>query len=222
MGMLKEVLEKLQNRDGGQTSFDPASLNDAVAMQTAWTPAKRGGANFQTHRLVNVNPDRLEFRASAGAKLLYLGFVLVGAGVLIFFLLVNLTSDAFSFTMETAMPLVVGLVLAAAGGCLFHFGTAPVVFDKNKGSFWKGRKAPAEAFDSRSLKYVVELEQIHALQLISERCRGNKSSYYSYELNLVLKNSRRINVVDHGNREKLREDTAILSVFLNRPVWDAT
>ncbi|MDP6491172.1 MAG: hypothetical protein QGG69_05335 [Kiritimatiellia bacterium] len=58
-------------------------------------------------------------------------------------------------------------------------------------------------------------------QLLSEYCRSDKSSYYSYELNLVLQDGSRINVVDHGNKTKLREDAATLSEFLGRPVWDA-
>ena len=65
------------------------------------------------------------------------------------------------------------------------------------------------------------LEDIHALQLISEYCRGSKRSYYSYELNLVLRNGRRINVMDHGDSEKLREDAKTLSQFLEKPLWDA-
>jgi hypothetical protein len=51
---------------------------------------------------------------------------------------------------------------------------------------------------------------------------GNKNSYYSYELNLVLDDGSRINVVDHGNLDRLRSDAQTLSRFLDKPVWDAT
>ncbi|MGD9320846.1 MAG: hypothetical protein PVH99_12810, partial [Desulfobacteraceae bacterium] len=50
---------------------------------------------------------------------------------------------------------------------------------------------------------------------------GSKRSYYSYELNLVLRDSKRTNVMDHGDYEKLREDAQTLSQFLEKPVWDA-
>jgi hypothetical protein len=66
------------------------------------------------------------------------------------------------------------------------------------------------------------LSSIHALQLLSEFVSGSKNSYYSYELNLVLDNGSRINVVDHGNLERLRADASTLSQFLDKPVWDAT
>jgi hypothetical protein len=41
----------------------------------------------------------------------------------------------------------------------------------------------------------------------------------SYELNLVLKDGRRINVVDHGGADKIRTDAATLADFLGVPVW---
>ena len=66
------------------------------------------------------------------------------------------------------------------------------------------------------------LSSIHALQLLSEFISGSKNSYYSYELNLVLHDGSRINVVDHGNLERLRSDASTLSQFLGKPVWDAT
>ena len=88
--------------------------------------------------------------------------------------------------------------------------------------FWKGRKAPNEVLDIHALKNACKLEDIYALQLIAEYVRGNKSSYYSYEMNLVLKDGNRLNVVDHGNQTKLREDAQALATFLKVPVWDAT
>jgi hypothetical protein len=57
---------------------------------------------------------------------------------------------------------------------------------------------------------------------LSEFVSGSKNSYYSYELNLVLDDGSRINVVDHGNLERLRSDANALSQFLDKPVWDAT
>jgi hypothetical protein len=56
---------------------------------------------------------------------------------------------------------------------------------------------------------------------LTEYVSGNKNSYYSYELNLVLNDGSRINVVDHGNLKQLRSDTQTLSQFLGKPVWDA-
>ncbi len=201
--------------------FDPSSFNDPIAMQTKWTPAKGGGASFRTHKLVNINSYRMEFRVSAGAVVFYLMFLLMGLSVMIIFSIANFSANDKPPFIAIIMPLSVGLVFTIIGACMLYFGTAPIVFDKQKGFFWKGRKAPDEVFDKTTIKHFTELENIHALQLISEYCRGNKSSYYSYELNLILKDGNRINVVDHGNQRKLKEDANTLSAFLEKPVWDA-
>lgn len=219
--MFRDLIKKIKNMAGDRVSFDPSSIDDPLAMRTDWRPAKGGGANFRTHKLVAVNSNRLEFRASTGAKLFYLVFLLVGVGVLTGFSFIKLSSEGFSFSMDTILPLLFGFIFAGIGGSLLYFGTAPIVFDKRKGYFWKGRIAPDEIFNKNALKHFTELEHIHALQLISEYCRGNKSSYYSYELNLVLSDGKRMNVVDHGNQNRLRDDAATLADFLKIPVWDA-
>ena len=219
--MFKKLLQKLQSLASHHSTFDPSLLDDPIAMQTDWSPLKGGGANFRTRKLVEASFNRLEFRATVGAKLFCLVFLLLGVGVLIGFSGSKLSSEGFSFDMHTIIPLLVGLTFAVTGSCLLYFGTVPIVFDRQRGFFWKGREAPDEVFSKRAPKYCARLHDIHALQLISEYCRGNKNSYYSYELNIVLENGKRINVVDHGNQNKLREDTARLSAFLGKPVWDA-
>ena len=219
--MLRKLMQKLANlQDAGET-FDPTIFGDPIAEQTEWAPARGGGANFRTHKLVEVSSDRVEFRAAAGARVFYLVFLIIGLAVGIGFSFVQISSGTFGLNVESIMPPAIGLVFAVVGGCMLYFGTAPIVFDTRKGYFWKGRKAPDDVFDKRTLKHFAKLDSIHALQLISEYCRGNKSSYYSYELNLVMEDGSRMNVVDHGNQAKLREDAQTLSTFLDKPAWDA-
>ncbi len=221
--MFKKLREKLRSLDANRVTFDPSQLDDAIAMQTDWTPAKYDGASFRTHRLVEVDSNRLEFRASGEAKWFYLLFLLVGTGMLVGFCVYSLSTGGFSFDRNAILPLSIGFVFTIFGGCLFYFGTAPIVFDKRKGYFWKGRKAPDDVFDRTVIKHLAELEEIHALQLISEVCSGSGDGgiHNSYELNLVLKNGKRINVVDHGKEIVLRQDAETISAFLEVPVWDA-
>jgi hypothetical protein len=119
------------------------------------------------------------------------------------------------------IPLFLSLIFTALGAYLLYTGTSPIVFEKGRGVFWKGRKGPDEAIDSRDTRNFVRLDHVHAVQLIAEYISG-KSSYYSYELNLVLEDGKRIPVVDYGNLGKIREDARTLALFLGRPLWDAT
>lgn len=67
------------------------------------------------------------------------------------------------------------------------------------------------------------LRDIEALQVIAEtirtRSKNTTRSFTSYELNLVLHDGERLNVMDHGNRKKFAADTELISQFLNLPVW---
>ena len=62
---LREKMQQMKEMMGRETT--PLDLNrfgDPLATQIEWTPAKRGGTNIKTHSLVQVEPNRIEFRAS--------------------------------------------------------------------------------------------------------------------------------------------------------------
>lgn len=219
--MFEKMMQKLSMMTATPVPFDPARFGDPVALQTEWTPAKRGGSSFRTHRLITAGPTRVEFRASAGAKVFYLLFFLVGLGVFAALAASWFSGAEGSFDMGLLIPLLLSLIFMAVGGYLFSTGTAPVVFDKGRGVFWKGRRGPDEAMDSRSTAGFVRLDHVHALQLVAEYISG-KNSYYSYELNLVLADGKRVNVIDHGNLDRIQADAKALSLFLGKPLWDAT
>ena len=219
--MFEKLMQKLRMLTAAPVPFDPARFGDPVALQTQWTPAKRGGSNFRTHTLITAGPTRVEFRASAGAKVFYLLFFLVGSGVLVALSAAWFWGDAGSFNRGFLIPLLLGLIFMVLGAYMFLTGTAPIVFEKGRGVFWKGRKGPDEAMDSRKAADFVRLDTVHAVQLIAEYISG-KNSYYSYELNLVLKDGNRVSIIDHGNLDRIREDARALALFLGKPLWDAT
>lgn len=218
--MFRKLLNQLKKMASESSSFDASHYDDPIASQTQWSPLKSGGSNFKTHKLVRVNSDRVEFKASLGAKLFYLIFFIAGIGAMIAFSYPKINSGDFGLNMESMMPLLIGLGFTTIGGVMLYFGTTPIVFDKRNKSFWKGRKSPNMVYNKRELKTYTTLKEIHAIQLISEYISGKKSSYYSYEMNLVLKDGRRINVIDHGNQNNIRNNAKILSLFLDVPVWD--
>ena len=215
--MLKKMFSAIKNLQ--PTPIDPSIFNDSVAEITPWTPAQKGGANFCTHRLKQINHDRMEFKSPLGAKLLYAIFLAIGIVVLGIFAYKFLIST--SFKPQSLILLFVGAVFTAIGGCLLYFGTQPIVFSKINHLFWKGRKEPGMVFSNDQIKVLMEINHIYALQLISEYCSSDKSSYYSYELNLVLGDGERINVIDHGNKKNILEDAQKLAEFLNKPLWSA-
>lgn len=219
--MLKKIVERLKNLSNRGPAFDPSGLDDSIATRTEWRPLKSGGSNFRTHKLVEVNYHRLEFKATVFMKIFCMIFLIVGLAVFFFFGANNIDMKNFSMNIESLFPLIFGLLFALVGALILYFSTKPIVFDKTYGYYWKGRKQPAQTYDQDIKKTSTPLSNIHALQIISEYVSSSKSSYYSYELNIVLKDSSRLNVIDHGSLESIRTDAQKLSGFLGVPVWDS-
>jgi hypothetical protein len=100
---------------------------------------------------------------------------------------------------------LVGCLFVGIGGAFYWFMTRPIGFDRAAGRFWKRQEE-------------VPLDWIHAIQLICESRKGSwgsgESGFDSCEINLVLKDGSRINVVDHGNLGRIRQDSRQLGEFL--------
>ena len=224
MSGLDQFKKKLAGLMTVQPAFDPSSLNDEVALKTKWTPAKAGGTNFGTHRLQEVSVDRVEFRARGIALLFPLLFMFVGLVSGVGLSIAGLKGDMSM--LYIGLPF--GGVFFLVGYFIMRTWLTPRVFDRRLGFYWRGHKAPQQFKQFKSDKEASwPLQSIHAVQLISEYCPNNSSSRdsnscYSYELNLVFTDGKRVNVVDHGNHALIGEDARSLADFLAIPVWDAT
>lgn len=217
---MSEKLKALSEKITNDRFFDVSKFNDDVALKTEWIPLKGGGKNFGSHQLKKIDNNRVEFKSSAAGKIFSLVFLIAGA---------YLAYSGFSklevpldqiFESNGWLPILAGLVFFFMGTSFFSRLSIPIIFDKSKGMFWKGRKAPERNLKGNNAK---NLSDIHALQILRESVRSssNQKSYKSFELNLVFKDGSRMNVVDHGNAGKLREDAKSLSKFLGVPVWEA-
>lgn len=183
-------------------------FGDPVATETEWGAANRFGLGFCTHRLVQVTPDRVEFRATMGLNLfLALGIIPALAVLPIAASRHSQGKVDLDFEMAAILAIVVGSVLGTLW--LRVIWGRPRVFDKQWDRYSKGHKGTA-------------LGTIHALQILLKHEGGDRNSFHTHELNLVLKNGERINVIDHGNKSAVQEDAGTLGAFLDRPVWDGT
>lgn len=101
---------------------------------------------------------------------------------------------------------------------IFKFGQAmtPVIFDQPSGFFWKGWQKPWNG----KLGNKARLRDIEALQIIHKQVSGKRGSAYVYELNLLLKNKDRLNVIDHSEFDSIKTDAISLARFLRVPLWN--
>ena len=221
--MFKKLIESIQKL-GNVDRPDPQQLaerfGDPLVMKTDWTPAAHGGSNFRTQKLVEVSSMRMEFRATVG-MLLFCGlFAVAGLGMIVGFFVALAGGSGGSLWVL----LLVGVVFAGVGAALYYAMSRPRVFDLDALWYWKGKK-PFDAREVEQRTDTATLDTVHAIQLIREYCHSsgkNSSSYYSFEINLVMHDGSRVNVIDHGHLATIRADADKLGRFIGVPVWDAT
>ena len=189
------------------------SAQDPDKAGVSWRPLKGGGTNITTRKLKLLNSNKAVFKPTIGSICFSSVFALIGLSILV------PSINDFSFG-----GIFVGGIFAGIGFVMLWFSIRPIVFDTSSGFFWKGWKSPRNAILQKAMKGCTALDDILALQLISERCSGSSSnggsrSYYSYELNLVLKDRSRINVFDHGGHKRATKDAELLAKFLDVPLW---
>lgn len=213
-----ELYERFQNTsfDFREGAFDHMNVNIKSKVETS--PLKGGGTSFKTNVLVEESNSKVYYKPSIGVALFSFIFLAIGLGVL-FFGIVPLFKNGFNALKFEWFLILFGLIFAAAGGFMFYFFYMPRVFDKQLGIYYKAYNVDIHKIKKDTSKKYIPLKSIVAIQLIGEHVQSDKGSYKSFELNLVLNDSSRKNVVDHGNLKSIITDAEILSAFLNVPIW---
>lgn len=209
-GFHNEVIEAKEN----------SIQNDNFKSSVSTAPLVYGGASFKTNVLVEKSSSKALYKPSIGAALFSFIFLAVGFGVL-FFGLVPLFKSNFEIASTNWFLLLFGLIFSGAGSFMFYRFYKPRVFDKHLGVYYKAYNVDIHKIRRDTSKKYIPLNTIIALQIIGEHVKSDKGSYKSFELNLVLNDSSRKNVVDHGNLKSIIKDAEILSEFLNVPIWHA-
>ena len=166
-----------------------------------------------------MNSNRIEYRASAWAKFYGSVSILAGVGMI-----------AFILNSEESTNIIFSIIVSVSvcwGIYSLYTSSEPMVFDKINGVFLKGRGEIQSFEENQAESKHIKLKDIYAIQLISEYVLepsgfndADDDTYHSYEINLVLKNSRRINVIDHGDGFQVLADAKELSNFLGVPIWN--
>jgi len=212
-GFSREVIEAKEH-----SGIDRVSTN-TLRSRIDTKPLNGGGASFKTHELVKESNTKIRFRPTTWTIVFASIFLCVGLIVLAFSLF-----SFFKMTQEKSNDVVLftllfGSVFALAGGFLVYYFYKPIVFDKRLKIFYKSYKSSTNRMDIQNSKDHVFLNTIVAIQLLGETIQSDDRNYNSFELNLVLTDGTRKNVVDHGNLPTLIKDARILSEFLAVPIW---
>ncbi len=208
--------QKIQHDVTKNLNTNDPILQD-LAKTVEWSPLAGGGANFKTSSLKTVSPTRLEVVKSKGGYLfssVFIGMGLIIPGIIAFGII---REEGFSWVL---LFLAFFALIFAGVGFLFLLLPRPRIFDKTEGWFWEGKKSIKSEQYFLQLKKSARLSEIAAIQIVPERLSGKNSSYTSWEINLVSNDAKRLNVMDHGNKQSILDDAQKLGEFLDVPVWE--
>jgi len=175
-------------------------------------PLQPGGSNFKSHKLEQVSTSKLKYKPTVGAVIFCLLFLIIGLVVLGIALKPLL--HILNLRNVNWFLIIFGSIFSIVGGAILFTMCKPRVFNKQNNIYYK-------SYISNNSKHSIRLNSIIAIQIIGETIKSDNGSYGSFELNLVLNDGTRKNVVDHGNVKSIIDDAYIISKFLNIPIWHA-
>ena len=205
------------------TMIDELSATDPIAQSVDWSPVKRSGNNYRTRELIEPRQGRLEYKPAMIAKVITWAVLLHSAPALLG-TVVLVIIDQMSIG-DAIAPFLFSGGATVLGYYMWSVMCSPIIFDGESNMYWRGGN------DVRSSKTSIRFDDIHAIQLVSKRIirtrkyHGNirhRRKFNSVELNLVLSDGSRINVLDHSKVGLIRSEAARLGELIGVPVWDAT
>jgi len=198
---------------------------DEVVNKTNWTPLVSGGISIKTRRLVKVGNDRIVLKTTARLYILFMLFIAVGC-----------------FTMFLAfygegngnpiLVFLIGLVLFMIGIYLLLRQTKKITLDNHLKAMWQGKENPAKMINPSGIDGYVSLNKLHAVQILKELVENDTSDdesgfstknndYFSYEINLIMNDGKRINIVDNAHKQSINTQAYAIADLFKIPVWDA-
>ena len=203
--------ELFKDNNFSKANNNQSTSDDPIAKKVSWKPANPGGTKVKITKMVSEE-GKLKVKLSRGVVIL--GYVLLSGSIPI--------SIAFSSAIYNhqggaffLLPLVHGSVPTFFGCYLIHQKKLHT-FDKIAGKYYKGKYSNQVMDESESKAGYIE--DIHSIQLIREHVAAKETTYYSYELNIVLKDASRINIMDHSHLKNIKKSAEMLSAYIGVPI----
>lgn len=189
-----------------------------------WSPLVRGGSSFKTRVINTDNSQKWIYELSGILRMFPWFFIGIGSTVTLLF---TITILLIPFVFIPLIFVVIGIIWRKKL-------KRAVVFDFGTGFFWRGKpNLNPRTEDSLKMDDMIRLDEVVAIQILAEEVKtkggnpnlhGYKSIAHifdSYEMNLILKDKSRVNVVDHANLNSIKREAEAIAKRLNVKVWVA-
>lgn len=177
------------------------------AKQGEFQPNRSGGFSFTTHKLEESFNGDLVYKATP----LFIGTQIALILGLLIFTYFQTDSLGFDISEFTSAPLFIQIIaLIVIDFVLFM----TVFFVKAIQPTIINNAQIKVGFES------IPIFKVQKLVLIPERVQTKHSFYYSYELNILLRDQSMVTLVDHANKDQIREDAGKIAEKLDFEIVD--
>lgn len=174
----------------------PIDLNKALLQK---------GPKFRSHKII-FNENVADLKPTISSLLFCVVYIVVGLFLLTLAAIVYIKNQQLDFAIFLGG---FGIAITTFGFALIMPFVKQVTFDKNRGSF------------KNNIDRKVKIKNIVSLQILNKMITSkNGISYPCYELNMLTKNGRRINILNHNDINQLKEDAEKLAKFLSVELID--
>ena len=180
------------------------------------TPLKRSTASFQDAKL-SFSDSWVKITPHAANYLFFGIFLVVGLAVII----LSQTGMGNNDTPDKIFAIIFGGFFGIIGlsGMFYPKFSAKAEIDLlNKKFYPKGKRKFLSTINPQE-ELEIPLERFKFLRILTKTGRHSKGgTYHCYELNLVIDDDHRYNLLNHGKEKKLLQDAQKLSEILNLPL----
>ncbi|WP_299878942.1 hypothetical protein [uncultured Cocleimonas sp.] len=174
----------------------PIDLNKAILQK---------GPKFRSHKVI-FEENVADLKPTMSSLWFCLVYIVVGLFLLMLAAIVYHNKKQLDFTLFLGG---IGIAILTFGITLVMPFVKQVTFDKDRGTF------------KNNIDRAVKLENIITFQILNKMVTSKHGlSYPCYELNMLTKNGRRINVLNHNDIEQLTSDAQMLAEFLDVELID--
>ena len=163
------------------------------------------GPKFRSHTVI-FNEDTAYLKPTISSLLFCVVYIIVGLFLSTLAVIVYVKNNQIDFAIFLGG---FGIAITTFGFTLIKPFIKQVFFDKKTGKF------------KNNIDRTVKIDNIVSLQILNKMITSKHGlSYPCYELNMLTKNGRRINILNHNDSDQLKSDAKKLSAFLSVELID--
>lgn len=205
----------------GKNYFDPSTLDDPIAETTNWYSLANLDAGTKSRELNIVTQSRIEFSPSFSYKSWFWIITVVMMLLMSYAIIASLVIGRIG--VKALFILMVSFIITCINYVIWHENSYTTTLDKDLDICYTSSAGSLLKSKSNRQANGFRLREIHALQLIEGKHRGNRRTgrFTLYEINMVLKNGERKHLINHDNILFINKTSEKLANFLAVPVWSA-